>query len=241
VSASDGPAWLRVSHAAKGRLVDTFWTGAVEAHEHIPPSVPRPALRLSRDWIDSDEAYRAELYDHAGASVIDSSTAITSSPALPGRWWAEVRAALAAIATISTLRMTIQPGFLNWAMPHYLMISHANYTAIPWVTAHGDFHFGNLCGPRLAILDWEGWGLAPPGYDAATLHSYSLLVPEATTQIARELGNLLGSPGGQYAELAVITEMLHAATQGIHPELTEALRQRAAAIVESPISSLTSP
>src|SRR5262249_18638582 len=45
---------------------------------------------------------------------------------------------------------------------------------MPWATAHGDLHFANLCAPNLHLLDWEGWGLAPAGYNAATLHSHSL-------------------------------------------------------------------
>ncbi len=138
-----------------------------------------------------------------------------------------------------TERLTIQPGFLNWAMPNYLGISHSDYTGMPWTTAHGDFHFANLCAPHLAILDWEGWGLAPAAYDAATLHTYSLLTSEATLQIRHQLGHLLTTAAGRYAELAVITDLLHAVTEGTHTELAGALGQRAAAILDSPY--LTNP
>src|SRR5580692_3631646 len=65
VTATEGPAWLRVAHAPKGQMIDTFWTGAVQAHQHIPPSIPRPRLRRWQDWTNSRWAYRAELYDLA--------------------------------------------------------------------------------------------------------------------------------------------------------------------------------
>jgi len=232
VVATDGPAWLRVTHAPKGQIIDTFWTGAVQAHQHIPPSIPHPRLRRWQDWTSSRWAYRAELYDHVDADTVSDSATVTTSPILPASWWAEVRAALATIAPVRTQRLTIQPGFLSWAMPHYLGISHTDYTGIPWTTAHGDFHFANLCAPQLTLLDWEGWGLAPPGYDAATLHTYSLLTPKTALQIRHELGYLLTTAAGRYAELAVITDLLNAAAEGAHPELAGALRQRAAAILE---------
>jgi thiamine kinase-like enzyme len=134
-------------------------------------------------------------------------------------------ASLANLAIASTGRVTTEPAFLNWAMPHYLGISHSDYTHIPWTTAHGDFHFANLCAPDLTILDWEGWGLAPPGYDAATLHCYSLLDADTAPQIRRELAHLLTHPGGTYATLAVTAELLHAAAEGTHTELAEPLRR----------------
>jgi hypothetical protein len=161
VTATDGPAWLKVTQSPRRQIIDTFWTGAVLAHEQLPRSIPRPKLRSWQDWTESRWAYRAELYDRVTRGTVTGHAIITKSPSLPSGWWAEVRTALAAIAAVRTQRLTIQPGFLDWAMPHYLGISHADYVGMPWTTAHGDFHFANLCGPHLAILDWEGWGLAP--------------------------------------------------------------------------------
>lgn len=47
---------------------------------------------------------------------------------------------------------------------------------ITWTTAHGDLHYGNVTrGPH--VLNWQGWGRAPYGYDAATLYVYALLIP----------------------------------------------------------------
>ncbi|MFH8407183.1 phosphotransferase [Streptomyces sp. NPDC018019] len=63
-----------------------------------------------------------------------------------------------------------------------------------WATAHGDLHFANLTADGPVILDWEGWGIAPYGYDAALLYVYSLLVPATAARIKQEFADVLDSP-----------------------------------------------
>ena len=40
-----------------------------------------------------------------------------------------------------------------------------------WTTGHGDLHWANLTSAPLVILDWEGWGRLPVGYDIGLLHA----------------------------------------------------------------------
>ncbi|WP_240796181.1 hypothetical protein [Streptomyces sp. RFCAC02] len=115
-------------------------------------------------------------------------------------------------------------------MPKFLGPS-VDTRAPSWSTAHGDLNWANLCAPQLVILDWEGWGRAPTGYDAATLHSYSLLVPSVTRRIRSEFADVLNTPAGRFAELAVITELLEGTTHGDNLPLAEPLRQRAAVLL----------
>ncbi|GAA1600556.1 hypothetical protein GCM10009731_61750 [Streptomyces globosus] len=49
---------------------------------------------------------------------------------------------------------------------------------VTWSTAHGNL----TRGPH--ILDWEGWGRTPYGYDAATLYLCALLVPPRSPESA---------------------------------------------------------
>ncbi|WP_237527925.1 hypothetical protein [Streptomyces sp. SID2119] len=91
----------------------------------------------------------------------------------------------------------------------------------------GDLHWANLAGPQLSVLDREGWGMAPAGYDAALLHAYSLAVPELAERVRREFSDILASEAGCFAELVVITELLQSAERGDNRELVPALRQRA--------------
>ncbi|MFF3855739.1 phosphotransferase [Micromonospora sp. NPDC002575] len=220
-----------MASAPAGQIIDTYWNGAIEAQESLPPSIPRPQLWHWHDWTDQTWAYRSELYEYVAADTVAMHAVITAPLNMPADWWTSARTALQNITTIDTARVTVQPGFLAWAMPRYLGISASDYTALPWAPAHGDFHFANLCAPALRILDWEGWGLAPAGYDAAMLHSYSLLTPDVANRVQHELAHLLATPAGRYAELTVIAELLDAAEQGINRELTEPLRRRAATIL----------
>lgn len=227
VAVSGTVAWLRIAAARTGHLVSTFWNGGIDAQRSMPSSIPRPQLLDWHDWTDRNWNYRGELYEHAGAPTAAPQPIITASVDLPGNWLAAARSALDAISAVPTNRRTIQPGFLAWAMPRYLGIRYDAASELSWTTAHGDFHFANLTAPRLTILDWEGWGLAPPGYDAATLHSYSILAPDTAQQIRHEFAHLLDSDTGRQAELVVITDLLHSIAQGTNPALAGPLRHRA--------------
>ncbi|MGH3940023.1 MAG: hypothetical protein ACRDTG_15605 [Pseudonocardiaceae bacterium] len=234
VIALDGPAWLRVACAPSGHIVRTFWDGSLDAEKAIPASVPRPRLRASHDWSHDPWEYRAELYDRVGAHPAATSPALLTEPDLPSTWWTALRTALDDIATVPTHRFTTRPQYLDRAMPHFL--GTPIDTAVPsWSTAHGDFHYANLCAPTLHILDWEGWGLAPSGYDAAVLHSYSLLLPRLAARVRSELTPLLDTSTGRFAELVAITELLHSTTRGNHLDLAEPLRNRAALLLGRPI------
>ena len=228
----DGPAWIRIASAPTDQIVDTFWSGAIDAEWSMPTSIPRPRLLGWHDWTDRKWTYRAELYERVTTPPVAASAVVATSPDLPKTWWAALRAALDAIAVTPTDRVTIHPLFLAWAMPRYLGEPINTDAPTPWTTAHGDLHYANLCGPDLCMLDWEGWGTAPAGYDAAMLHSYSLLVPAAAACIHDELAHLLDTAAGRFAELAVISELLHTATKGSNLALAEPLRQRAAVLLQ---------
>jgi len=237
VTAPDGPAWLRVACAPLGKAVATFWDGSIQAEKSLPESIPRPRLRSWHDWHEQRWQYRAELYDRVTAHPAAPSPVLMTTPDLPPDWWTAVQAVLDDIAAVPTQRVTVYQSFLDRAMPRLLGTPINTTAPRPWTTAHGDFHFANICAPTLHVFDFEGWGLAPPGYDAAMLHSYSLLVPSVAARIRNELAHILDTPSGRYAELAVITELLHATTRGDHHALAEPLRQRASLLLGRPVPS----
>ncbi|MFD9537016.1 hypothetical protein [Streptomyces sp. NPDC060010] len=57
------------------------------------------------------------------------------------------------------------------------------------------------------ILDWEGWGRAPYGYDAATLYVYALLVPETAARIRTQLTPVLDRPEARTGLLTVCAQV----------------------------------
>jgi hypothetical protein len=234
VTATTGPGWLRLAAALAGHADPVFWNGSIEAQAVMPASVLRPQLRRWHDWHDESWQYRAELYDYCTAKPVSTTPVLVSQPKLPARWWTAARAALNDITTVRTSRHTITRQYLEKTMPRFLGNPIDPDPPVPWTTAHGDFHFANITAPDLQILDFEGWGLAPAGYDAATLHSYSLLDPTTAARIRRELSRNLDTPAGRHAELVAITELLHASTRGEHAALIEPLRQRASILLGRP-------
>ncbi|WP_371496075.1 hypothetical protein OG871_10070 [Kitasatospora sp. NBC_00374] len=226
VATSSGDGWLRVVSAPAHRAGGRLWTGPQEAERSMPSAVPRPRLRGRRTWTEGEYGYLAELYDKATHPTVTShEPVLQAAPDLDDAWWDGLSTALDAIAAVPSDRVAVRQAYLDRAMPKYLGI--AVDTAAPaWSTAHGDLHWANLTRPRLAILDWEGWGAAPAGYDAALLYAYSLLVPETAARIRERLGYLLDSRSGRFAELVVITELLQSTTRGDNLELEGALRTR---------------
>lgn len=232
VTTTDGPAWLRLASAPIGQVALTFWDGSLEAEKLLPAAaLPRPRLRHVHDWNDQAWQYRAELYDYIAARPVSASPVLTTSPDLPPSWWTALRTALDTVAAISINRRTITQQYLDRAMPKYLG-TPIDTTVRAWTTAHGDLHWANLSAPHLHIFDWEGWGLAPTGYDAAMLHTHSLLVPDTTMRVRTELLHALDTQTGRFAELVTITELLHSTARGDNLPLIGPLRQRAAQLIQ---------
>ncbi|MFE0683465.1 hypothetical protein ACFW17_21970 [Streptomyces sp. NPDC058961] len=230
------PAWLRLACAVRGAVAETFWDGALAAEDAIPVSVPRPRLLAHHDFTDQRWVYRAELYERVDGFQITAGPVLAAEPGLPDSWWAELSAAVEDVGRVRTRRFTTQQRYLDRAMPRFLG-SPISTTAPSWTTAHGDLHWANLYGPDLQIGDWEGWGRAPTGYDAAVLHTHSLLVPRTAARI-RDTFPVLDTAEGRFAELAVITQTLDATTRGDHLHLADALRDRAARLLERSLPAL---
>jgi len=74
-------------------------------------------------------------------------------------------------------------------------------TITEWATAHADLAWPNLTAPTCYLLDWEDWGVAPRGFDAATLRSESLAVPTLADRAYQERRTDLDSRSGQLAQL----------------------------------------
>lgn len=224
-----GPGWLRVVHSPSDRASGKLWTGPEDAERLLPQEIPRPSLRRVRQWTEGEDAYRAELYDHVSGGTLSPTPVPAVMPRLATGWWEGLRKALDCLSAVKTDRTAVRQAYLDRAMPKYLAFLDGPVptTAPAWSTAHGDLHWANLAGPELGIMDWEGWGTAPSGYDAALLHAYSLATPETAQHVRQELAALLDSDAGRFAELVVITELLQSAERGDNVELVPALRRRA--------------
>jgi hypothetical protein len=104
-------------------------------------------------------------------------------------WWTDLDAALDALDGFRTPRQATPDCELISASRIVAEIAEVfsgvdtSVDSIEWSTAHADFTWQNLVGPRLSVLDWEDFGTAPRGLDAATLWFSSL----SNSQIAERV------------------------------------------------------
>ena len=109
---------------------------------------------------------------------------------------------------------------MDRAIPEFVGIPAPAVTR--WTAAHSDLHWANVTAP-LRMLDWEGWGRAPEGFDAATLYAYSLLLPDTAARV-RDAFPVLGSPAGLAAEATVCAQLLQTVARGDNLTLEDQLR-----------------
>lgn len=177
----DQDVWLRVVVEDPDYQPACRWDGNVEASSIR--GVPKPEMLRWGDWHHCDSylagrRLRGEVMTLAPGSTIAPGGVLFDDPHLPQSWWADLGAALAALAThpvnmaheLDAVRYTI-----NGVREHFgVTLTEGTFAGLEWATAHADLHWGNLRGPTLCILDWESWRPAPAGYDAATLYCNSL-------------------------------------------------------------------
>lgn len=178
----DQDVWLRVVVEDPDYQPACRWDGNVAASSIR--DVPKPEVLRWADWHHADSylagrRLRGELMTLAPGSTIAPSGVLLGDPHLPQSWWADLGAALDALAS-HPVNMDHELGAVRYTISgvreHFgVTLIKDTFVGLEWATAHADLHWGNLRGPKLCILDWESWRPAPAGYDAATLYCNSLL------------------------------------------------------------------
>ncbi|GAA2657685.1 hypothetical protein [Streptomyces lunalinharesii] len=207
-SLDDGPAWLRLVSAPEERAGGKLWEGPTQAQRSVPVVVSRPRLIEVADWSAEGFAYRAELYERLTTPPVSRSPAVVDSVALSDAWWQDLHRALDRLADVATGRQAVREQYIRRRVPEFTGVTPGEIT---FTTAHGDLHWANLTAPALTLLDWEAWGTAPVGYDAANLYLHSLHVPDLAERVRKEFAHVLGTPAGRVGELTACTEILQAA------------------------------
>ena len=203
-----GRAWLRLVSAHTNKAHGKLWDGPRDAQTSLPPAVPRPQLMDLADWTDNGWSYRAELYELLTSPVVSASPVLEIAPDLPAAWWRQLRDAVDTLATAATTRVAVREEYILRRVPEFTSVTPGE---IEWTVAHGDLHWANLAGPDLQILDWEAWGRAPYGYDAAILYLHTLPAPETSATVHDLFADILNSPRATLGSLVACTELLQAA------------------------------
>ncbi|MFH8939531.1 hypothetical protein [Streptomyces griseosporeus] len=176
-------AWLRLVAVPEDTACGKLWEGARSAQHALGDlDGRRPALLGLHDATEDGTAYRAELSVRVEEPALSTDPILNQDLDLPAQWWTDLAQTLAKLATTSTDRTAVRTQYMQRAIPQFLGIPAPH--ALCWSTAHADLHWANLTSP-LRILDWEGWGAAPAGFDAALLYAYSLRCPAPPPASAR--------------------------------------------------------
>lgn len=220
---TDAGTWVRLAWRRAARINTQAWTG-FEAAAAIE-GVPRPQWFAAATWFDTtrDVVWRADEMTRAEDPTVSAAADIVTDPLLPERWWTDLEFALTSLASHDTDRVAMPEAHLTTRI-HEMYGDGIDTTVADWACAHGDLGFANLCGPRLAILDWESWGMAPVGWDAACLWSASLQVPTLAEQVLDRFDNVLSTRSGRLSRLLLCANTARAFKRtGIPAPLTETM------------------
>lgn len=206
--------WLRLVAEAADRDVTRFWDGNATA------SAARCAMRTPRVWRswsfdESATRYHADVMDYVDEAVCSASAALVGMPALSETWWAWLPGVLSALELAETGRYAVD--FDQFADRVRIWDKYLPVTVERWVPAHGDLHWGQLTTASCWWLDWEGWGLAPEGFDVASLYLHSLAVPQMAEQIRLRYAKQLDSRDGMFSQLYLANRMLARGDCDDHP------------------------
>lgn len=222
-------AWLRVVYDDP-EWGDGDYLGHNVAANEIH-GVPKPTIKRSSEWEDNSRRMRGEVSTFVADAAISTDMTLTAEQIPTERWLTDLDQALQALSAHSVPNHGVDASYVNDGIRAFFGIE-IDVAAVPWTTAHCDLHWGNLTAPRLVILDWETWGRAPAGYDAASLLCATLMYPDSAETIRRKLAHFLDTPGGRVATLAAAVRFLRFADGGELTDLALPLRRLGQTIIE---------
>ncbi|WP_435746686.1 phosphotransferase [Microbacterium sp. PMB16] len=224
VERGDSRLWLRVVWSRAEWARGHWWTGNRDAGEIR--SVAKPTVIEVSERGDGPVVTRAELMTLATGTPVSATPELRAAPSVDGAWWTDLRHNLHLVARTPTTRTAVDPDGVCRRI--FVFFGHELRTdPRRWRASHGDLHWNNLHTAPFGIVDWEAWGLAPRGYDAAFLLCHSLAIPEVAEEIARRFRHDLETEDGVVAQLYVLTKLLTRADGGEHPELVAPIHRHA--------------
>lgn len=210
------PVWVRAVGEQVQWVDDDFWTGNHDAGTIT--GVPKPRVLAWTEMRTTDRWFRVEVMTLVEAAPASPTPELTAAPDVDDTWFSRLDGALGVLADVRTGRVATTQEGVTQRLREYFG-DRIDPTVDYWLTAHNDLHWANLTAPDLVLLDWEHWGQAPFGYDAATLYCHSLLVPDAAERVRAHFREVLDAPDGRRSQLLVVTRMLGRTRQGDYLDL----------------------
>lgn len=233
VTAAGGlPSWLRlmVAHGPEGKI----WEGSALADALLSEAVPRPVMLGEHAWQEEQGAFQATLWTRLRGQVLSPTPDLSETAPVDDQWWQNLRASMEEVRTapVPPGREVMTQAYIN-RIPRFIpKLAGEDLTVHRWEAAHGDLHWANLTRNPLEVLDWEGWGAAPAGYDAAVLLAYALPAPTTAAKVREVFGDVLNTEHGRLAQLVICAEIIQASERDdVHARLRPHVQQLASAVL----------
>ncbi|MCX5529722.1 hypothetical protein OG785_03985 [Streptomyces sp. NBC_00006] len=234
---TDRGTWVRVERRSLHRIAAQGGNGPEMAAALCGVSMPRWHTGLT--WLDEDEPvmWRADETELVTAPPVGQAALVIEDPGLPDAWWAGLNTSLDALAAQFTPRIatpdtqSIAQGLVE-ATIRQVFTEAVDLTIPEWAPAHADLTWSNVTGPDFCIIDWEDWGMAPRGLDAATLWSNALAVPALAERVWLERRPDLESRSGRLMALFLCAKVVGPYAHEADPRLESARKQAAQLIGE---------
>ncbi|QVJ03374.1 aminoglycoside phosphotransferase [Nocardiopsis eucommiae] len=209
---TDAGTWVRLAWRRISRINVQAWTGSESATQIS--GVPRPQWMATVTWMDEGRGvvWKAEESTLSTSPAVSATAGITTDPGLSGAWWSALEEALDVLSRHTTDRVALAQEHLTGRIHEvYGPDIDTRVGGEEWVCAHGDLGYANVTAPEFMLLDWESWGRAPRGWDAACLWSASLGVPEVAEQVRARFDDVLSTRSGRLCQLLLCANVARAA------------------------------
>ncbi|UUU38737.1 aminoglycoside phosphotransferase family protein [Streptomyces sp. NBC_00162] len=222
--------WVRIERRGFERIGAQGWNGTEAAA--VLQGVAMPEWFQGVAWREQGEPvmWRADELELMTSPSVGKSALVLDDPGLPDTWWEALNASLDALAAQRTPRI---------ATPDTVTITQEQVTqtlgeAFPglsdtrierWAPAHADLTWANVMGPEFSVIDWEDWGMAPRGLDAATLWGNALAVPALAGRVRHERRADFESRDGKLMSLFFLSKTLGSLSYEGDPLLAPARKE----------------
>jgi hypothetical protein len=213
-SADGSPQWLKVSGVPLGT------TNPRREREKAMPvldGLRTPQVLATLTWRSRGIEWWAVAMTPVSSPTVRDFLDGGGSLAHDEAWLGRLKATLGQLARIPTTHRYLSEPYVAAAIRERFG-PDAPTIATEWHTAHGDLSWPNLTVPDLFLYDWETWGLAPRGYDAAYLMVQSIWNIDLMHRLEREFAGEFATPSGCVGLLVACAEMLnHIEASGFDP------------------------
>lgn len=208
---TDRDTWVRIERRGLDRIGVHGGDGTASAEALY--GIAKPAWFAGVAWRDDADPvmWRADETGLLPGAPVGSAV-VSKAPKLSEEWWASLNASLEALAAQHTNRIAT-PDTETLTQELVTDTIHSVFPGVDtavadWRPAHADLNWANVTVPVFCLFDWEDWGMAPRGLDAANLWGASLAVSALADRVRSERRDDLTSRDGKLMMLFVAAKIL---------------------------------